>query len=215
MAVVDAKYKFLYVDVGINGRVSDSSAWNHCTLQHKLANGTAAIPQDEPLPLSDKVCPFVFVGDDAFPLKKYMMKPYPFRNQTNEQRIFSYRLSRARRVVENAFGILANRFRVFLAPINLEPAKVETIVLAATALHNFLISENTSDYAPSGTLDRENVANGDVIRGSWRNEASGFVRLQRRNQGSAEEVKFVRQQFCHYFNNERSVAWQENMALHQ
>lgn len=177
MAVVDAKYKFLYVDVGINGRVSDSSVWNQCSLQRILENSTASIPQAEALPHSERVCPFVFIGDDAFPLKSYMMKPYPFRNQTKQQRIYSYRLSRARRVVENAFGILANRFRVFLAPINLEPAKVETIVLAAVALHNFLISENTSDYVPAGTFDKENLASREIIQGAWRNENAGFLRL--------------------------------------
>ena len=52
------------------------------------------------------------------------MKPFPFRNQPIENHVFSYRLSRARRVVENAFGLLAVRFRVFRKPIELCPEKV-------------------------------------------------------------------------------------------
>lgn len=53
------------------------------------------------------------VGDDAFALKTHLLKPYGGTNLTKAQKIFNYRLSRARRIVENAFGILASRFRIF------------------------------------------------------------------------------------------------------
>jgi len=56
--------------------------------------------------------PFVFVVDEAYPLQKNLMRPFPRRNLTNEKRIFNYRLSRARRIVECAFGILVKRFNV-------------------------------------------------------------------------------------------------------
>ena len=82
--------------------------------------------------------PLVFVADDAFPLQYHSMKPFLHQEQTRDERIFSYRLSRARRTVESAFGMLANKFRIFLSPINLSPTKVETLVLATCALHNFL-----------------------------------------------------------------------------
>jgi hypothetical protein len=58
----------------------------------------------------------ILVGDDAFPLKTYSLKPYLHRTLTYEQNIFNYRLSRARRIVENVFGILASRFRIFQKP---------------------------------------------------------------------------------------------------
>ncbi|KAG8239124.1 hypothetical protein J437_LFUL018788 [Ladona fulva] len=47
---------------------------------------------------------YVFVADDAFP--PCILKPHPNRDLTEEKRNFNYRLSRARRIVENAFGIL-------------------------------------------------------------------------------------------------------------
>ena len=74
-------------------------------------------------------------------LKDSMLKPYSQNGLTPERRIFNYRLSRARRVVENAFGILANRFLVFMTPINLAPEKVEITTLACCILHNFLRSK--------------------------------------------------------------------------
>lgn len=53
--------------------------------------------------------PYYFIGDDAFPLLKRMIKPYkPKRRERldDEEEVFNYRLSRARRCIENAFGIL-------------------------------------------------------------------------------------------------------------
>jgi hypothetical protein len=52
-----------------------------------------------------KNIPYMIVGDDAFPLKPYLMKPYPNRNLGITQRVFNYRLFRVRRIVENVFGI--------------------------------------------------------------------------------------------------------------
>lgn len=56
----------------------------------------------------------VFVADDAFPLKTYILKPYARSTYLSRNpKIFNYRLSRARRIVENAFGILTSKFRIF------------------------------------------------------------------------------------------------------
>ena len=58
------------------------------------------------------------------------MKPYPQKNLSLKKRIFNYRLSRMRRISENAFGVLANCQRVFRKPFLLEPKKVKAITLA-------------------------------------------------------------------------------------
>lgn len=88
------------------------------------------IPEPVTLPNSEKKLPFVFVGDDAFALTQNFMKSYGQTGITMEQRIITYRLSRACRIVENAFGILVSRFGVLQRPIALSPEKAQIIVLA-------------------------------------------------------------------------------------
>lgn len=211
MAVVSANYEFLYVDVGTNGRASDGSVWANSTLCSRLQEGTMGLPRDEQLPGSHKTLPYAFVGDDAFPLKRYFMKPYPFKHQDKEPRIYSYRLSRARRVAENAFGIMTNKFRVFLNAIHLEPQKVEKIVLACTAMHNYLRREHESFYTPVGNTDKEDVVDGMVIPGMWRDD-SQLLPLQNLRQNQANEAKQVRNELKAYFNEEGAVAWQDRMC---
>jgi len=109
MAVVDAHYKFMYVDVGAEGGASDGGIWKACTLHQAIEDGRACIPAPHPLPNDDRPMPYHFIADDAFALRTWLIKPFSHRSQEKREMLFSYRLSRARRVVENAFGILAHR----------------------------------------------------------------------------------------------------------
>lgn len=97
---------------------------------------------------------FVFAAYDAFVLSEHIMKPFPMRNLTRHQRIFNYKLSQARRVVENAFGILANLFRIFLTTINLALYKIDSLVLCCYVLHNYLW-RNSQGYLSSMPFERE------------------------------------------------------------
>lgn len=77
---------------------------------------------------TDIIQPCTFVGDDAFALSDFMMKPYPEKGLNPTKRIFNYRLSRARRIIENVFGILVSRFRIFKRSIVADPDNVKLIV---------------------------------------------------------------------------------------
>ena len=110
MALVDADYKFMTVDVGAPGAGSDGGVFANMELRECFEDGSIGLPAPSPLPGGDTPIGYYMVGDDAFPLRPWLMKPLPLRNMNNEQRIYNYRISRARRVVENTFGILAARY---------------------------------------------------------------------------------------------------------
>lgn len=212
MALVGADYKFLYVDVGCNGRISDGGVFANCSLSKALENNTLNIPQPKPLRGQSNSVPFVIVSDDAFPLKSYLMKPFPFRNQPGPNRIFNFRLSRARIVVENAFGLLSVRFRVLRKPIELDPEKTTKIVLATCCLHNYLLSRKAYIYAPPGTFDREEQSG--LIPGSWREEGTPQNSLHSMQQidvqrNASSTAKEVREKFKTYFmSTEGELTWQ-------
>ncbi|XP_026819516.1 uncharacterized protein LOC113558221 [Rhopalosiphum maidis] len=139
LAVVDHDYCFRYLDVGANGRCYDGGIFRNSSLKLAIENDFLNLPENG-----------YFV---AFPLTKYMMKPYSRRKLSKEHYIFNYRLSRARRIVENAFGILAHRFQIYLKPIQLQPSKIEEIVKATCALHDWLRITSGSTYMPPGSYD--------------------------------------------------------------
>ena len=164
-ALVDADYKFIWADVSGKGAASDAQVYNASELRQVIDDGTIGFPAPEPLPNDTEDVPFFMVGDDAFALRTSMMKPYSRRGMNNEERLFNYRLSRARRVVENAFGILAQRFQVFLSTMQHSPDNIKLIVVACMLLHNLMRTRYPG--LQNQQLDREND-NRDIVPGAWR-----------------------------------------------
>ncbi|GBP12610.1 Protein ALP1-like [Eumeta japonica] len=212
MAIVDARYRFILADFGTNGRVSDEGVLQNTKFFKKLQNKKFNIPDPENIESSSRCLPYVFVTDDAFPLRAVMLKPYRQAGLNNhEKKIFNYRLSRARRLVEYAFGILSSRFRIYHTQINIEPDKIENIVMATIALHNFLMENVPYSYAPTRCFYHENINNGTVVNRGYDTARSTMEDLQRQNQGNVlNNAKIIRQEYQNYFVNEGKVPWQDN-----
>ena len=78
LALLDANYKFIYVGVGCNGRISDGSVYG--ALSKAIENCLLSIPADRMIAEGMEALPHVILIDDAFPLTINLMKPYPLRN---------------------------------------------------------------------------------------------------------------------------------------
>ena len=202
LAVAGPNYECLYADVGANGRCSDGGIW-----------GTSSIAKllDEPqkIPGSDRVARFVLLGDDAFCLKTYLMKPFPQRDLTYEKRVYNYHHCRARRISENLLGIISNRWRVLGAPILLPPESVKNVLKAILVLHNYLRqSSSHGTYCPPGLTDVEGLTG--FTPGYWREDEEtyqtffnlGPLQFSRNAQAN---VKEVRNTFADNFVNEGQV----------
>ena len=98
-------------------------------LKHNFLDGTIGFPNADPLPGDNRDMSYFIVAYDAFALRTWLMKPFSGRNLNDQEPIFNYRLSRARHVVENAFSILANRFKCLLTTMAQEPHNVTSVVL--------------------------------------------------------------------------------------
>ena len=133
------------------------------------------------------------------------MKPYGRRMLTREERIANYRISRGRRVIENAFDILASRFRVMMTTIELPLETVRDVVLTCVVLHNILRSQYQGQHGGHGHGDDD--AEDDNVPGDGRLIGGAVDGGCDRN--PAREAKRLRDYLKDYFNNEGAVAWQD------
>lgn len=211
MGITDADYKLLYVDVGRNGKFADGGVFNRCTFGQALDRNLLRLPAPKALPGREDPVPYVLVADDAFAMRPNLMKPFAHRDLTLAEQVFNYRLSRARRVIENVFGIMSSRFRVLLHPIHLDPEKTKKVVLACSVLHNFLITTNKTFYAPESSFDHCDEMDNVITPGEWRADVASATMHPLEPQpvqGSLKDAKKIQQELMYYFTDEGAVSWQ-------
>ena len=162
-------------------------------LGKSLEANTLNIPNSKPPPNSKEPLAFVIVGDEAFSIKKYLLRPYPRVSARNDEskQIYNYRLSRARRAVGNAFGVLTQKFGLFYGRIQLSPENADKVVLAACILHNYLWNDvNMEDRVTENT---------DAL------SQFSYVTFRRSGGSASEEAMRVREKYQKYFENVGSV----------
>ncbi|KAK0400906.1 hypothetical protein QR680_015512 [Steinernema hermaphroditum] len=204
LGVCDADYKFLYYDIGNYGHHHDSHVLESSSFGRKLQEGSFVFPEDSHLRGTGTLLSYFFLGDAGFPLQTRIMKP--FAGITSKaQATFDYRLSRARRVIEDAFGILATRWRILLKDIETSTPLADSIVRACLHLHNFL-----SDEEPF-TRRRHNETGVDPeLFVQARMESAPVHPL--RSQNPTTYAKMVRRKLVDYFRREGRVRWQDQAS---
>lgn len=191
LALVDTNYKFIYVDIGAYGKECDSTVFHNSKLYDSLTKGQFSIPPPKQLPGFQKEIPYVFVADEGLPLMENLMRPYPGKYLSVQNRVYNYRLTRARQYVECAFGILANKWRIYHRPINVSYDCLIDIIKASCVLHNFVLDRDGVQTCP------EMIINYNL-----------HTLHESTNEGRTSADK-IRNEFCEYFNSDvGALSWQ-------
>ncbi|XP_071490668.1 uncharacterized protein [Diadema antillarum] len=155
--LVDHRYRFMNVNFGYPGSVHDARVFANSSV-FQLGNDGELCPNIQREINGVDVEP-VILGDSAYPLLPWLMKPFPDNGQlSREQRQYNYRQSRARMVVENAFGRLKGRWRILLKRNDTHIAFLGNLVLACVVLHNLCESAGED-------FDEQLLAGVDAVAG--------------------------------------------------
>ena len=140
MAIVDAKYRFVWASSGYPGNSHDAIIFQSTHLYNEILNQNF-LPCFSKKENDTTIYPML-LGDSAFPFLPWLMKPYTNTVLRKDQRYFNYRLSRARMVVEGAFGQLKGRWRILLRKNECHIKTLRSMSLACIVLHNICIDLN-------------------------------------------------------------------------
>lgn len=193
MAVADANYRFIMIDVGSYEKDCDGSVLRNTTFYQRLENGTLKLPNQNNLPDSNLIAPYVFIGDEAFPLRNYIMRPFPRKQlEENSKSYYNYRLSRARMTIECAFGIASSKFRILLKAIETKVVNADHIVKAICILHNIII-----DMENNISSHQYNMSSNEILHEE--NDTMLGFHSTRSNSRASRTAIDIRNIFVEYF----------------
>lgn len=186
-AVSDANCRFIMVEVGGYGKQSDGGTFNASDMFKLMNEGKLNVPPDTCLPDPNLPTPMphVFIGDEAYPLLRNVLRPFPRSNLFPESEYFNSRFSRARNCVECSFGIMNSKWRLLMKPIETTPEFADQIVKAICILHNVIIDQEGLD------LQLEEAGELNQVNRRGENEI---------NRMATKTGVYVRNYFMNFFN---------------
>lgn len=179
MAVCGPEMKFFYVSSRWPGSVNDARVFRNSSLHDRFEEGWRPFPNA------------VLLGDSAYPCKDYIIPPLSIANSECERR-FNTSHKKTRRLIENSFGILKERFSC-LYGLRVNPRYAGDIIKTCCVLHNICrINGEHCDLSigSSGNDDPSDSENDDTT-----NDNSETM-----NQGSSRRDALI-QRFRSDFNN--------------
>ena len=91
-ALCDPNYCFTLFDLGQYGSNNDSGILANTAMGKMFEEDQLNVPPDCKLSEDDEhSLPHFLLGDEIFPLKKWLMRPYPAKNAIEVERIYNYR----------------------------------------------------------------------------------------------------------------------------
>nr|XP_012217190.1 PREDICTED: uncharacterized protein LOC105669025 [Linepithema humile] len=187
MAICDARYIFRFVDIGAYGRRSDGGIFGDSA----IGKNFNANRMNEPKPSTvagGRILPYCLVGDEAFPLKSYLLRPYP-----------------------------ASQWRLYRKPIIAFPENAKLMVQATVCLHNWIRKDDIDKnaYVSADMVDEIHANDpNSFTSGSWRRifeDGCAFRNIGHCGSNtSARNCIQMRDEFCDYFCSEGEVPWQNN-----
>ena len=133
--VVDHSYRFIDVNIGWPGSVHDARVFSHSSIYKKITEHT--LLPDCTITVNGVSIPLYLLGDSAYPLQIWLMKPFTHGTVlTAQQKTFNYRICRARIVVENSYGRLKARWRRLMKRNDMNIDNISHAITAACILHN-------------------------------------------------------------------------------
>lgn len=139
-AACDSMARFTYLSIQCPGSTNDPVAFESCSLSQQCAS----------FPPS-----FHLVGDNAYVCNETMLTPYAGTQKLSSSKdSFNFYLSQVRIRIEQAFGLVVNKWRIFRSPLTVKLANVQYVIQAAFRLHNFCIGQ--WDYVPNVITDPDN-----------------------------------------------------------
>jgi len=136
--VADASFKFLDVSMGYPGSIHDARIFRLSKLQREIDQGTWLNAPSKRLGGSE-VGPLL-VGDSAYLLSVWLMKPFKQTPTLTESQLrFNRALRQAQVVIEQAFTILKGHWRCLYKPLEEKTSRVPTTIMACCVLHNICI----------------------------------------------------------------------------